>query len=578
MSTLTSLKAAISLQDVAHILGFKAQSLAFILYRRQAAEKYTQFSIPKRSGGMRTISAPYPALMLLQSRLSDLLQDCIAEINKTRKIESALSHGFRRKYSIITNASVHRKRRYVFNIDLESFFGSINFGRVRGFFIKNRNFELTPKVATVLAQIACHDNMLPQGSPCSPVLSNLIGHVLDIRLAALAHKVGCEYSRYADDLTFSTSKFVFPAELAQRVEGVEHKWEAGRDLTEIISRSGFTINTSKTRMQYSASRQDVTGLVVNTKVNTRAEYRRTARAMVHRLLKTGKFQMKQRSHDDKQNLVVTEVDGTLDQLNGMLSFVDAVDIYNKSKLPKPPPEIDSLGKVYREFLLYRNFYATPGPVIVCEGKTDNIYIKAAIRRLVVSYPRLAQRDTSGSVRLKVRIFRYTDTTKRILGLAGGTGNLSTFIHQYTRACTRIQASGMQHPVILLVDNDDGGQSIYNSVKAVSKGTAKADGSASFYHVSQNLYVVPTPLNGKPKTMIEDLFDASVKGTKLGGKAFNPSKNGFDGKTQYGKYVFAEQVVKKNEDSIDFQGFKPLLERIDAVVVAHSKNAPHAAGQ
>jgi RNA-directed DNA polymerase len=575
MSPLTSLKAATSLQNVADILGFKAKSLAFILYKKQPAEKYTKFNIPKRSGGVRPISAPYPALMLLQSRLSDLLQNCIFEINQTRKIESALSHGFRRKYSIITNASVHRRKRYVFNIDLENFFGTINFGRVRGFFIKNRNFELTAKVATILAQIACHENMLPQGSPCSPVLSNLIGHILDIRLAALAQEVGCNYSRYADDLTFSTNKAIFPAELAQRVDGIEHNWQAGAPLKQIVSKSGFTINTGKTRMQYSASRQDVTGLVVNTKVNTRSEYRRTARAMVHRLLKTGKFQMKQIGRDEEQNIVVTEVEGTLDQLNGILSFVHAVDIYNKGRLPKPPSKVEARELVYRDFLFYRHFYAAPAPVIVCEGKTDNIYIKAAIRRLVDLYPRLAQRNKNGSISLRIRIFRYTDTTRLILNLSGGTGDLSPFIQQYPHACKKIKASGKQYPVILLIDNDDGASSIYNIVRTVSKAAVKPNGSDSYYPVSHNLYVVPTPLNGKTKSMIEDCFDANVLKTKINGKSFNPSNDRIDRKTEYGKSVFAERVVKKNQNAIAFQGFKPLLERIDAVLVAHSKSQTQA---
>jgi RNA-directed DNA polymerase len=81
--------------------------------------------------------------------------------------------------------------------------------------------------------------------------------------------------------------------------------------------------------------------------------------------------------------------------------------------------------------------------------------------------------------------------------------------------------------------------------------------------------VPTPLNGNPKTMIEDCFDASVKNTKVDGKSFNPSSDALDGKTEYGKYVFAQQVVKKNQGNINFQGFKPLLERIDAVLIRHN---------
>lgn len=112
------------------------------------------------------------------------------------------------------------------------------------------------------------------------------------------------------------------------------------------------------------SRQDVTGLVVNSKINTRAEYRRIARAMVHRLLNTGSFQRKQISYDDQGNLVETEVNGTLDQLNGMLSFIDSVSVFNKRKdknptekekdlMPSKDP--DNNEKVYRRFLFFQKF-------------------------------------------------------------------------------------------------------------------------------------------------------------------------------------------------------------------------------
>ena len=101
------------------------------------------------------------------------------------KWKDQLAHGFKRGRSIVTNATKHKRRRFVFNIDIKNFFGTINFGRVRGFFIKNADFALHPSVATIVAQIACHENALPQGSPCSPVISNLIGSVLDIHLCKL---------------------------------------------------------------------------------------------------------------------------------------------------------------------------------------------------------------------------------------------------------------------------------------------------------------------------------------------------------------------------------------------------------
>src|SRR5882762_2597831 len=142
MSQLQSLKSADSLHDIAALLQFKASALAYILYRKPSQTKYKSFSILKRGGGARQISAPSADLMLLQRRVSDLLQNCVEEINSAQNRKDQLAHGFKRGRSIITNAAKHRRRRYVFNIDLQDFFGTINFGRVRGFFLEDRNFAL----------------------------------------------------------------------------------------------------------------------------------------------------------------------------------------------------------------------------------------------------------------------------------------------------------------------------------------------------------------------------------------------------------------------------------------------------
>lgn len=580
MSQLEKLKVATTLHDVAYILGFKPKALAYILYKKPSAKKYTHFEIPKRTGGNRSISAPYPDLMNLQRRLSDLLQNCIREINVDRNIESALSHGFRRKHSIITNATIHRNKRYVFNIDLEKFFGTINFGRVRGFFIRNRNFNLNSDVATVLAQIACHENALPQGSPCSPVISNLIGHLLDIRLAALSNQVSCSYSRYADDLTFSTNKRNFPPQVAKLAVAETHQWQVGKKLKWIVEKAGFTINNAKTRMQYKHSRQDVTGLVVNSKVNTRAEYRRTARAMVHRLLKTGNFQRKQLSHDDNGNLVETEVNGTLEQLNGMLSFIDSVSVFNKRKGMKPserkkalkqPDNPNCHEKVYRQFLFFKYFHVSSTPLIICEGKTDNIYLQSAIQRLADAYPCLAEKKENGKYGLKVSFFRRNATTGCILGLSGGSSELTNLIKMYKKERKHITAPGKKQPIILLIDNDDGAKGIYGYVKNITG--SPVDPKSPYIFVTGNLYIVPTPLTHDGKsTMIEDFFDSDLKKTELNGKTFNPIDKDLNSNTEYGKKIFAKHVVKKNQATIDFSGFKPILSRIEDVLNEHSKKA------
>ena len=195
-------------------MGYKASSVAYILYKLSMAAKYTTFHIPKKSGGFRQIDAPIGHVKNLQSQLARLLAQCRLEIETAGPKRKSLSHGFRKSHSIITNARPHKNRRYVLNLDIENFFPSFNFGRVRGFFLKNNSFKLNEKVATIVAQIACKDGVLPQGSPCSPIISDLIAHLLDVRLAQLAKLHKCTYSRYADDLTFSTNQKAFPAALA----------------------------------------------------------------------------------------------------------------------------------------------------------------------------------------------------------------------------------------------------------------------------------------------------------------------------------------------------------------------------
>lgn len=250
---LKTLKATVTRRGLAKLLGFRLSTFAYILFQQRTAPRYTVFQIPKRNGGTRTIKAPDDALKLLQRRHSDLLQDCLAEINETQGRKDKIAHGFKRDRSITTNARQHRKRRFVFNVDLEEFFPSINFGRVRGYFISDRNFSLHPDTATLNAQIACYQGSLPQGSPCSPVISNLIAHILDIQLVRLASKSGCTYSRYADDLTFSTNKRTFPTEIAAPSGASPHVWVPGSELARLVNRSGFRINAAKTRMQYRTS-------------------------------------------------------------------------------------------------------------------------------------------------------------------------------------------------------------------------------------------------------------------------------------------------------------------------------------
>lgn len=160
---------------------------------------------------------------------------------------------------------------------------------MRGFFIKKHGFALPEKTATLIAQIACRDGKLPQGSPCSPIIANLVAHLLDVRLVGLAKRSNCSYTRYADDITFSTNQKEFPPEIAAEDPPRSGTWVLSEALIEQVARTGFTVNDAKTRMQCRPGQQLVTGLTVNQKVNIRAAYYARARIMCSSLFNHGHY-------------------------------------------------------------------------------------------------------------------------------------------------------------------------------------------------------------------------------------------------------------------------------------------------
>lgn len=566
MSRLARLKAATSLSQVARLLDFKPQGLAFILYKTPPEQKYETFLIAKRNGGQRTICAPINALKALQRKLSDYLQDCLDEINSEKKRKDRVAHGFRRNRSIITNAQRHRHRRWVLNLDLEDFFPSINFGRVRGFLMKSRDFGLNESVATVLAQIACYRNSLPQGSPCSPILSNLVAHPLDMRLVKLASKAGCTYTRYADDLTFSTNMRVFPSEIARSTtpgQGSPHSWSVGDLLRANIEGSGFRINEKKTSMMYAGARQQVTGLVVNEKVNVRSDYRRTSRAMVHRLVSTGTFEVLGTVTKEGKSILELRP-GSLNELHGRLGFINNIDKEGLLADAKNS-RLSSTERVYQQFLIYSQFYAAPTPVVICEGQTDNVYLTHAIRSLASEFPTLAQISQDKKIRLKLRLYKYPrSTTGRLLKLQeGGSGNLAAFIALYSQATRQVGGALPANPVIILYDNDDGAQSVRQALRKYAGKDVR--GTEPFVRVFKNLYAVNTP---GENSSIESFFGHEIKSTLVDGKSFHPGQKQFDPEKHYGKVVFAHRVVRPHAATIEFGGFRPLLTNVVAAIAEH----------
>ena len=584
MSTITKLKNCQTKVDLAILLNYKPSRLTYLLYKINPTDRYTQFSITKKNGGKRVINSPIEKLKTLQKNLSILLLDCIDDINSSKSKKSTLAHGFVRKKSIITNAEMHKNSKNILNIDLEDFFGQFNFGRVRGFFLSNKNFLLHKDIATLIAQISCHNNELPQGSPCSPVITNLITHSLDIRLASMAKKHSCIYSRYADDITFSTRKNKFPEQIMVQNET---GFIPSRKLNKEISRSGFKLNHKKTRIQYKDSRQDVTGLIVNKKIGVKKEYRQITKSMCNNLFHTGEFTKLVDGKHEKGSIV---------ELEGRLNFIDSIDFYNRlnysTKLSihyqhrnyryNTRKLLSGREKILSKFLFYKSFFANDEPTILCEGKTDNIYLKSALHMLAPKYPTLVKEaDGENSLELLVNFFNYSKRTKFLLELAGGASYLKAFIKNYNEHYSFYKSSKSQNPVIIVLDNDSGLDQIINSLIKIStcniyqgseiiKKNKINIKSADFIHVCHNLYIVITPLKDGKDTMIEDFFEPKLWRTKIDRREFDPTEEEKPKENYYGKNIFATKVVSPNKPTINFDGFKPLFDRM-AKILEHCQS-------
>lgn len=602
------------MHDLASLLGYKPAALAYLLYKIPPEHRYETFEIKKRSGGIRKIDAPDPRIKLLQQRLTKLLTECRREIEKSQseilkkngKQFKPISHGFRKDHSIVTNAIPHTKHRFVLNLDLENFFPTFNFGRVRGFFLKNRDFALNKSVATMIAQIACHNNALPQGSPCSPIISDLITHLLDVRLAQLARKWGCTYTRYADDLTFSTNQKFFPEALATQKLFLTD-WKLGKVLVSEIEKAGFKINPHKTRMQTHSGRQTVTGLTVNQKANIHANYYRFARAMCHQLFFTGKYfqphsskLIHRKERFDSKNMflkffglaistlsrkrirttVLSEKQknkpeiSSLGQLNGILNHIYYVK--RKSELRAQQStriknkDFAGIKLLYQKFLFFKFFVALSRPLLVCEGKTDNVYLRLALRKQGLKYPQLFN-GAEANQKIQAQFFNHSNIAKELLKLGGGSAGQASLIREFKRLIDQYNHRPLLHPVIILIDNDQGADCVFKAAKSTFDVTIAHADNAPFYHLSHNLYLIKTPESAvakKHQSCIEDLFDPALLGTILNGCKFNPDKD-HDAPGEYGKAVFAKNVIAKNVKTVDFSNFDQIFDRIIAVLNHYS---------
>jgi retron-type reverse transcriptase len=271
--------------QLAAAMGLGVPELRFLAFSRGTATRshYVRFLLPKRTGGTRLISAPMPRLKAAQRWILDNIVARVAAHDA--------AHGFLPERSIVTNATPHVGAAVVVNLDLQDFFPTVRYTRVRGLFAALGYGELAATVFALLSTepdvdeveldgstyyVAAGPRHLPQGSPTSPAITNLLCRRLDRRLLGAARALGFAYTRYADDLTFSAAG-AGPHDVGRLLRTV--RW--------IVGQEGFAVHPKKTRVLRRGRQQEVTGVVVNDRPSVDRATLRRFRALLFQLDKDG---------------------------------------------------------------------------------------------------------------------------------------------------------------------------------------------------------------------------------------------------------------------------------------------------
>ncbi len=274
-----------SAEQIAAAMGIAVSELRFLSFSRKTSNvnHYVRFKLPKKTGGERLISAPMPRLKQAQQWiLTNLLE-------KVGLHDAA--HGFRAAHSIVSNAKPHLGAEVIINRDLKDFFPSISYRRVKGVF-KSLGYSdaaatifgllcTEPEVEKVeldgrIYYVATGARHLPQGAPTSPAITNILCRRLDRRMQKIADECGFVYTRYADDLTFSTS-----GKSKQNICNVLRRSES------VVAHEGLELHPEKTRVLRKSRQQEVTGIVVNEKLSLDRKELKRFRAVLFQVEKDG---------------------------------------------------------------------------------------------------------------------------------------------------------------------------------------------------------------------------------------------------------------------------------------------------
>ncbi len=558
-------------RELAISLGVEYKILTYNLYKLSDDSKYKTFEIKKKNNGTRKIIAPNSGIKTIQRNLSKILLDIYP-------IKNCI-HGYVKNRNILSNAEGHVRKRFLVNIDLKDFFPSINFGRIRGIF-KSYPFNFNDEIATTLAQICCYKGYLPQGAPTSPIISNIICRRLDNQLLDLSKKGKFNYTRYADDITFSTNKSIIPQEIGKTIT---NELELSTELIQIINQNGFQLNENKTRYATKDNRQEVTGLITNSFPNIKRSYIKNIRAMIHALEKFGVTNAA-KEHFSKYNYknkkTKNEEVSFLRELTGKVGFIGMVRGKDDSIYKNLHERLIRCYPDAKLTILKRETNEIDIPMLFGEGKTDWKHLKAALQY----YQSIGEYN---DISISFKEYKDTDlmNNKELINMCTG---LSKYIYQ-------------KNKVICLFDRDDKiingkasangkdykywGNNVYSALLPKPKHRDFEEICIEHYYLDEEIKILDknnrrlflsdefNKLDGNH--MHEDLIFPNINFLApnypriIDNKVFNPNT----GNTKcLSKNIFAENILTKepNYSSIKFEHFKNIFDLLKEII-NHSPN-------
>jgi RNA-directed DNA polymerase len=270
---------------------------------------YNNFQIKKKRGSFREIYSPDKKLRKVQRRLNYFLQAYYLWIKPSEVYGFVVHPDYLGPYcNIVANAQVHVGKKYVLNMDLKDFFPSISAKRVKDVF-SSPLFDFEEQIAIALTLLTTYEGKLPIGAPSSPVISNFICLGLDSDLKLFSEVNGLTYSRYADDLTFSSDFVISNDDIL--------------DIILIIKKNNFEVNEKKLHLKTANQKQTVTGLIVNDKVNIDRKFLKKIRAMLHDLTKNGLLAAV-KNHFSLEKPSEIHYSRFINRLQGYINFVGQV--------------------------------------------------------------------------------------------------------------------------------------------------------------------------------------------------------------------------------------------------------------